>query len=117
MQCMIVFGLVFGADRRFHFPNNFSFKDLNLKSVDMDYVKVQPKVFAPRTEAETAEGTFWRKLRFLEFEKQVRLNALFESMEDRFGALVEVKSVIGLALGQACMLHLRRVVIILLRMS
>lgn len=83
----------------------------------MDYVKVQPKAFAPRTEAETAEGTFWRKLRFLDFEKQVSLNILYTSNEERSGPLVSSKSVNGLALGQACMLHLRRVLVILLRMS
>lgn len=37
-----------------------------------DYRKVQPKRFAPRSQRETAEGKFWRRLRFLEFEKQVR---------------------------------------------
>ena len=37
-----------------------------------DYIKVQPKRFAPRANRETASGKFWRRLRFLEFEKHVR---------------------------------------------
>ncbi|KAI8110895.1 hypothetical protein M9434_004469 [Picochlorum sp. BPE23] len=35
-----------------------------------DYVKVQPKKFAPRQGRETAEGRFWRGLKFLEFKKE-----------------------------------------------
>ena len=37
---------------------------------DTDYIKVQPKRFAPRANRETADGRFWRNLRFLEFERQ-----------------------------------------------
>jgi len=36
-----------------------------------DYLKVQPKKFAPRTQEETSEGKFWKRLRFLESQKQV----------------------------------------------
>jgi len=41
------------------------------KETTTDYVKVQPKRFPARDERETAEGKYWKKLRFLEFEPQV----------------------------------------------
>ena len=44
-----------------------------------DYLKVQPKKFAPRTQEETSEGKFWKGLRFLEFDKQVWLVVLGNS--------------------------------------
>jgi hypothetical protein len=36
-----------------------------------EYEKVQPKRFAPRDTGETAEGKYWKKLKFLEFERHV----------------------------------------------
>ena len=47
----------------------FLFRRINMDR-ETDYIKVQPKRFAPRANKETADGKFFRRLRFLDFERQ-----------------------------------------------